>query len=363
MNIPHSSIAHLVSPRHQGPHASARSAERPRLTAGENAFGTVRPFKEVPVLSVVDLPARARAAMIALRGGKRAERIRGARELGEMALGTAVAIPEAVIPLTVTLASDADEAVRQEAAWALWKLRDGRAVPSLLKAVLDDHSPVVREKAARALGLLGATEAIPVMIDLLTLERHVPARLRAGIAAAFGHLADGALFDFIVAALRDPEPLVRYEGVRALGRFLNGFPEEISGRALKLIRKHVRPGSEACGLIRQAAVKALRFHATEEAAIAIARSLTCDPDPAVREAAAEALLLFDRRETEAALIAALTDDVWQVRKAAARTLARFIIRHRVYNAPAVTEALRRMERMLPSHSLEWRLAAEAFASL
>lgn len=361
MNSLHSSIAHLVASRQSS--GAAHRDVKPHLPSGETTFGIVRAFKETPLLASADLPSRIRVALGDLRGGRRSERIRAARDLGEMAMASEQGIPDAVIPLTVTLTSDRDEMVRQEAAWALWKLRDARAVPALMTSLLDDVSASVREKAARSLGLMGAHEAVAVMLDLLTLDRHVASRVRAGMISAFGHLADPTLFDVVVKALQDAEPLVRYEGVRALGRFIGRFSEEMTAYALKLVCRSLKPGRESCALIRQAAVKVLRFHASEVTASAIATALIEDPESVVREAAAEALLFFDRRESEVALVQALEDDVWQVRKAASRTLSRFIIRHRVYNAPVVTEALRRMERMLPSHSLEWRLAAEAFASL
>lgn len=303
------------------------------------------------------------AALTKLRNGKRSERIGAARELGDIALTQSVKIPEAVIPLCVTLSTDSDPHVREEAAWALWKIGEKRSQRALMNALLDDPSPAVREKCARVLGLMGIGESLPIMVDLLTLERHVAARVRAGIACAFGYLAREHLLDHIIRLAGDAEPRVRYEAVRSLGRYLVGFSEETADRVFKLLRRYLRTGHEPCAPIRKAAVKALRFSRNAQATQSVVRVLRSDPDSETRQTAADTLLIWDSAAAEKALIGALTDDCWQVRKAAARNLAKFIMRYRVYDSAAVCEALRRMERMLPAHSLEWRLAAEAFVSL
>jgi HEAT repeat protein len=347
-------------------------AEAPRLTferskpsnvGDESAVGIVRSFPLTPKGVKLGRQERIAGALKVLRIGNHSERIQAVRELGDIAISEGVTVPEAVVPLTISLAKDNDAAVREEAAWSLWKLGDDRSHQPLIKALLYDHSAAVREKCARVLGLMGERSSIPAMIDLLTLEKHVPGRLRAGIACAFGYLADESLLTYIIKAAKDVEPRVRYEAVRSLGRFLVGFSDRISGRVLKLLKHYLRPRNEPCGLIRKAAVKALRFSNNRQANLAAVKVLASDPDPQTREAAAEALLLWDSPESEGALVRALSDDSWQARKAAARSLSKFIKRYRVYDSALVCEALRRMERMLPSHSLEWRLAADAFASL
>ncbi|MFH1830132.1 MAG: HEAT repeat domain-containing protein [Pseudomonadota bacterium] len=329
----------------------------------ETAVGVVRAF---PLSCKGTMPKSAERVAIALellRSGRRSERTKAARELGDVAISEGILVPEAVIPLSISLTKDNDPTVREEAAWSLWKLGDKRSYDALMSALLNDTSAVVREKSARVLGLMGARDAVPAMVDLLMLEKHVPARLRAGIACALGYLADESLLPHIVKAAKDAEPRVRYEAVRSLGRFLVGFSNDISCHAFKLLKRYLNPSREPCGLIRKAAVKALRFSNSKQACLAVARAIGKDPDPETRQTAAEALLLWDNAISELALIRALSDDCWQVRKAAARSLAKFIKRYGVYDSTLVCEALRRMERMLFAHSLEWRLAADAFASL
>ncbi|HPM41022.1 MAG TPA: HEAT repeat domain-containing protein, partial [bacterium] len=96
---------------------------------------------------------------------------------------------------------------------------------------------------------------------------------------------------------------------------------------------------------------------------AVARAAVADPDPAVRELAADTLLLWNSAASEAALVEMLSDDVWSVRKAAARSLARFVRRHGVHSSASACEALYRMTRMFPSASQEKKLAEEAISSL
>lgn len=326
-------------------------------------IGVVRSLPTKAAKPSRDLSDRVAHALTLLRSGRRSERIGAARELGDTALTRGVKIPEAVIPLTVTLATDVDPCVREEAAWSLWKIGDPRSHKALIRAILDDRSAAVREKCARVLGLMGAREAVPVMFDLLTLERHVPARLRAGMACAFGYLAEEFLLDNLIKLAKDAEPRVRYEAVRSLGRYLVGFSDDIAEKVFNLLTRYMKTSYEPCGMIRKAAVKALRFSRSDRATRTVVKALLTDPDAETRQTAADALIIWDNADTEKALIGALEDDCWQVRKAASRTLAKFIIRYGVYDSPAVCEAMRRMERMLPAHSLEWRLAADAFASL
>ncbi len=340
-------------------HAASPSTD----TEKKSDVGVVRSFPLSSKGTLLTSEERISFALAALRNGNRSERINAARELGDIAISERITIPEAVVPLSISLIKDKDPGVREEAAWSLWKLGDARAHDVLMKGLLNDDSAAVREKCARVLGLLGVRASVPAMIDLLTLEKHVPARLRAGIACAFGYLADEPLLSYVIKAAKDAEPSVRYEAVRSLGRFLVGFPDSISRRVFKLLKRYLRPSNEPCGLIRKAAVKALRFSNSTQANLAAVKAIVSDPDAETRQVAAEVLLLWDSPHSETALIRALSDDCWQVRKAAARSLAKFIMRYGVYDSTQICEALRRMERMFPAHSMEWRLAADAFASL
>lgn len=303
-----------------------------------------------------------RAIMVLREGGEK-DRAETARLIGDLAFMKKMKIPEAITPLSVLLKMDEDPLVREEAAWALWKLGEKRAAESLLHALANDSHTTVREKAARALGLLGVREAIPLMVALLSLGRSIPARLRAALAASLGLLVDMQAARVLLHAALDSEPPVRYEAVKALGRYLLNFPAGIVQKSFSQIIRSMNPTRERIAEIRQAAIKALRMCNTGAALEAIAKAAVNDPDSQTRKLAVETLLCFEGPQSEAALIEALEDSNWAVRKMAGRVLAESVKRSRVYNTPRVCEALARMERMFPSGSREWRLAAEAFASL
>lgn len=302
-------------------------------------------------------------AIMVLREGQAKDRAQTARLLGDLAFMKKAKIPEAVLPLSVLLKIDDDSSVREEAAWALWKLQDKQAAESLLHALANDESTSVREKAARALGLLGVAEAVPLTVALLSLGRSIPARLRAALAASLGLLVDEDAAKTLLRAALDSEPTVRYEAVKSLGRYLISFPPEIVEKSFSQIVRSINPRHERIPEIRQAAIRALRFANDNRALDAVAKAAVSDPEPVTRKVAVEALLCFDGPAAEVALLDALEDSNWFVRKMAGRILAEYVKRFRVYNTPRVCEALARMERMFPSGSREWRLAAEAFAGL
>lgn len=323
----------------------------------------VRPLAIIGKSPGDTLSGRVRQALVALRTGGHQERMMAARELGDIAMAGGRKIPEAVMPLIVSLAGDRDPHVRQEAAWSLWKLGDDRAHRPLIKALVGDPHTGVREKAARALGLMGASDAGRIMIDLLGLGRHVSSKLRAALAASLGLFGDKDALPLLMQAAADAEPPVRCESVSSLGRFLVNSPPSVTTRVFRKLARYAQAWHESQSIVRRAAVKALRYSNSAEANKVVAKVLICDPDPAVRELAAESLLLWNSALSEATLIKAIADDSWGVRKAAARALSAFVMRHQVYSSAAVCEALYRMERMFPSFSPEGRLAREARASL
>lgn len=301
--------------------------------------------------------------ILLLKEGNAEERAQAARLIGDFAFTKKERIPEAVYPLCHFLKTDDNVKVREEAAWALWKLGDSRCADSLFYALSKDPSVDVREKAARSLGLLGYRKASPVMIALLSMGKQVSTKLRAALAASLGLLADERAVKVMLQAAQDAEPAVRYEAVKSLGRFLVSFPSDIRDKAFEQIEKSLNPRRERVSAIRQAAIKALRMGSDLRSIKAVARAVVCDPDSETRKQAVEVLMCFSGPEVESALLEALEDSDWAVRKAAGRVLSEFAKRSVVYNIPRVCEALTRMERMFPSGSREWRMAAMAFANL
>lgn len=112
-----------------------------------------------------------------------------------------------------------EDLVRERAAWALTRARDGRLVEPLLEALAAPDWRV-RSYAAWSLATARDPRAVPPLIDLLD---HPVWRLRAMAAYALREAADRRALRPMAAALEDPAWQVRLE---AVGYFIGlGGPE------------------------------------------------------------------------------------------------------------------------------------------
>lgn len=302
-------------------------------------------------------------ALLALSEGNAQKRAVTVRLIGDLAFMKKIKIPETVEPLCKVLTTDEDPNVREEAAWALWKLGDLRAKEPLLHALANDNSVGVKEKSARALGLLGVSEASQLMVALLSVGRQVHSRLRAALATALGFLGDERAWRVLLRAAEDAEPTVRYEAIKSLRRYLYGPTPDVVRKILDKLLKSVDFRHERISQIRKSAVDALKLCDDPRIPQMLSKVAVRDVDPEIRKMAVESFVYFHNKMTEQALIMALEDSNWPVKKAAGRMLAELISRFGAYNLPKVREALSRMERVFPSGSREWRLAANAFVNL
>jgi HEAT repeat protein len=118
---------------------------------------------------------------------------------------------------------DQDYLTRKEAARALKKVGDERAVTALIEALRYKswHSDYiilssVRENSAEALGKIGDTMAIPALIDSMEDDPDEEVRLKA--TWALGELGDQEAVDALITALEDKNWGVRRTAANALGR-------------------------------------------------------------------------------------------------------------------------------------------------
>lgn len=143
--------------------------------------------------------------------------------------------PAAVDALIGALADQSDRTelggypLRRNAARALGKLSDRRAVPSLV-GCLGCSDFYVREAAAQSLGLLGDPSSIPALLPLLAggvaAAERVPGRPHLAqpceaVLEALGNLAPGstwqaATIEQVKPFLQHPLPRVQYAAARAL---------------------------------------------------------------------------------------------------------------------------------------------------
>jgi bilin biosynthesis protein len=170
-------------------------------------------------------------------------RLQFAETLGE--------IGEAATPfLTQALTHDANVVVRRAAAKTLTLIADPSALPTLLHSFLNDADTVVRSSSAGALARTGEA-AVPALLEILASTEYAEDTkghaawalafigseaadylyaalndasldVRCAVIGALGHVAQEQADDrsckLLVAALTDPEALIRTEAAAALGQ-------------------------------------------------------------------------------------------------------------------------------------------------
>ena len=229
--------------------------------------------------------------------------------------GLGSAATEAVPALTKAL-TDADSAVRKEAAQALERIcPDKRAwVPGLVVA-LSDASEEVRRSAAKALSRMGPV-AVPALSKALA---HDDSRVREGAARALGQIgpAARAAVPALVAALTHEAWALREAAVASLG--------EIGPAAEAAVPALIRALSDGQWAVRWGATRALgQIGPAAKAAVPALVAALGHEVWTLREEAAATLGQIGRAAEAAvpALIGALSDSHSAVRKAAARALGR-----------------------------------------
>lgn len=218
--------------------------------------------------------------------------------------------------------------------------------------LLDDDDGRVREAAANALPKLAApSDATIIEAIAMRLERPCPFTRRAAVAAL-------SMFSPNVAAaaatvrLAHSDACVRSAAVQALGNLLNQEP----ALDVTALQQCLRDSSAE---VRHATLKAVRCH---DAMPAIAELLRSDPEICVRQAAAASMARILPNVTNVvtfeALVAALEDTAWAVRKASAEALAIVVVPDNNQAAKRL-KALNARAMSIEEHSLVRRAASEA----
>jgi len=113
-----------------------------------------------------------------------------------------------MLPAVTDLASN-DPQIRRKAAMELGEIADERAIEPLL-AALKDHDQLVRWEATRSLGCIWQ---FPTLTKLGDTE----AKTRCEAAKALGKMTGDRMIEPLIAALRDPDSVVRERAAEALG--------------------------------------------------------------------------------------------------------------------------------------------------
>jgi HEAT repeat protein len=227
-------------------------------------------------------------------GGRHHARAWAANVLGEVRAQRA-------FPMLVRALGDIDDEVRAKSAYALGRLGDSRAIPSLLEHLLTDPAPFVRARIAGALGQFDD----PDVIGRLVRSLGDPAwwvRMRSVEALEqIGPQAEAPL----LVALDDPDPELRMRSAVALERL--GVP----ARAVRMIEDGDRP-EEAREILTKFSIAGARELLAEQ---------LLHPSAKVRLATIAAIRRTGRRELERELIeVARGDDDPMLRAAAFDTL-------------------------------------------
>lgn len=226
-----------------------------------------------------------------------------------------------VVALLIEQLRADDLETRQAAAVALGRIGDCRATAALVEALED---PELAVPAAGALARLGDRDAFE---GLLTLLGHRDASIRQAAIAALNSIGHPDMAARVAPLLADADPLVRESALRIAGYF--GYPDCVE-QVLRCCQDESEP-------VRRSAIESLAFFEDDRVAPALVGGLDRSQPPAVRAAAAAALMRGDRGVAVDALTGALRDpDPW-VRFVALRSLGSIGERDVV---PAVLETLR-----------------------
>jgi HEAT repeat protein len=210
---------------------------------------------------------------------------------------------------------DQDYLTRKEAARALKKVGDERAVDALIEALRYKswHSDyiilsAVRENSAEALGKIGDLRAIPSLIQAMEEDPDEEVRLKA--TWALGEIGDPEAVDALIAALEDNSWSVRRTAANALGMIGDHRAVPYLINALEDNDWHVR---------KYAAVSLGKMR--DEKAIPVLLEAMDDEDADVRWKAMLALGKLGESAVPA-LIKTLKNKNWRVRAKSAEVLGK-----------------------------------------
>jgi HEAT repeat protein len=132
---------------------------------------------------------------------------------------------------------------RAQAAHALGKIGDKRALLPLFAALIGDEEPHVRSTAAQALAAIGDTRAVePLTAALKDQESYV----RMVVAKSLGELGDERAVDSLVTALKDTDASVRKSAATSLA-ILGSKPANKSQKAHYLMAlQRMSEAAEIC---------------------------------------------------------------------------------------------------------------------
>ncbi|MDO8527363.1 MAG: HEAT repeat domain-containing protein [Deltaproteobacteria bacterium] len=281
-----------------------------------------------------------------LRRGDSEQKLRAIKQAGRFAFDRSY-FPEAIPLLIELLEQEASPKIAAEAAWALWKFKDQRAIPVLLKKAKESCHPSVREKSIRSLGLLEAAEALP-FIKEMALSSKTELVLKISAIQALGHFKEPQVVSILEKLLKSTEVSIRLEALCAIQRFLRRDPTLLTQASLKIIRNYACWKKEKSERVRVEALIAFSYAFDSKKRGVIERAALKDPGALVRKTAITLLSQWRDGYTEKMWLNALEDLSWAVRFEAGSMLMQ-IPQEKVFDAEKVRLALRKISKIFPSH--------------
>ncbi|MBI4892485.1 MAG: HEAT repeat domain-containing protein [Acidobacteria bacterium] len=129
-------------------------------------------------------------------------------------------------------------------ALTLEQLNDRRALPPLIRALLEDPNPHRRHAAARALGWIHpSSRAAARALARCLSDPSQPQPAREEAAESLSYVGTTDSLDALIAALSDPDVPIRFWAAFGLGGCSHGEPRAIQALASILHDPHVPPGN------------------------------------------------------------------------------------------------------------------------
>lgn len=216
------------------------------------------------ILLLADKEKEVRAAVVQALG-----------EIGEEAASAQGGPGPKVTDALLSALKDEEALVRERAARALGKFRQGPVVDALIDILKRDDTPVVLA-ACESLGQIGNHKAVEPLSELLNSPE---AKIRETVAVALGRLKDLRAVAPLIAALKDKEERVRWFAADGLGNL----------KDQQAVEPLVALLSDRSARVREAAAEALGKIGSEKALEPLLKAMTY-PDKKVVERTSEALL-------------------------------------------------------------------------
>jgi cyclophilin family peptidyl-prolyl cis-trans isomerase/HEAT repeat protein len=145
--------------------------------------------------------------------------------------------------------------IPQQTLLQIIRAEDERRWNENLKSLLSNEVPRVRKRAALAAGRIGDPNAVPVLTDMVLMDRDADVRQMA--AFALGEIeAPGGAFA-LVSVLKEPTNPGRARAIEALGKIIAAMPANASATPNQNSAKE--PADERRDILTAAVLDALRF--------------------------------------------------------------------------------------------------------